>query len=148
MFVPCYVKNICWCHCFHDKTCARSQISCVDHSDCNSNLSKELLHFSPRLAQPSECSNTPSHPPSPLPSGGKENTHVRLCRRLNSNVILCTQLKTCTYYGILTDPFIVAGRDSFSGRQSASLPQSMDLIHSSGTKDAEYTVDRQSSSES
>lgn len=134
-----------------------SQISCVDHSDCNSNLSKELLHFSPRLAQPhfsprlaqpSECSNTPSHPPSPLPLGGKENTHVRLCRRLNSNVILCTQLKTCTYYGILTDPFIVAGRDSFSGRQSASLPQSMDLIHSSGTKDAEYTVDRQSSSES
>ena len=125
-----------------------SQISRVDHSDYNSNLTKELLHFSPRLAQPSECSNTPSHPPSPLPFGGKENTHVRLWRRMNSNVIICSQLKTCIDYEILTDPFIVAGRDSFSGRQSTSLPHSMDLIHSSGTNDAEYTVDRQSSSES
>ncbi len=68
-----------------------SQISCVDHSDCTSNLTKELLHFfSPRLAQPYEYSNTPSHPPSPLPLGGEESTHVRLCRTLNSNVIACT----------------------------------------------------------
>jgi hypothetical protein len=48
---------------------------------------------------------------------------------------------------VLTDP-LVPGRDNFSGRQSTSLPQSIDLIHSAGMNDAEYAVDRQSSSES